>query len=57
LEIIAKILSTHYNLARSGILHPDSLLCLGGCGQEKSLQHLFFDCLFLADFGMQNCCG
>jgi len=30
------------NMLRCGILQADSTLCVGGCGLEESIDHLFF---------------
>jgi len=32
------------NLVQRRVLHPDANLCVGGCGLQESVVHLFLDC-------------
>ena len=48
--------ATRANLVRRGVVVESSLCCL--CGkEEESYNHLFFDCIFLAGFGVCSSSG
>jgi hypothetical protein len=35
---------TKDNLVRRGVIRDESSHCVGGCGSEESVTHLFFEC-------------
>lgn len=36
------------NLIRRGVALIDSLVCLGGCGKEEFINHIFLECKFFS---------
>jgi len=46
-KIINNRITTKDNLIRRGVTHSNSL-CVGGCGQEETINHLFMDCEFFS---------
>jgi len=36
------------NLIRRGVAPIDSLVCLGGCGKEEFINHIFLECDFFS---------
>jgi len=45
-RLLRDMLSTKSNLMNRGITHVDDSLCVTGCGQIESVQHLFINCSF-----------
>jgi hypothetical protein len=43
---------TKDNLVRRGVIRDESSHCVGGCGSEESVTHLFFECPFLQESGI-----
>lgn len=37
-------LATRDNLSKRGVLDQNSIQCVGDCGREESVSHLFFEC-------------